>query len=205
MTKGPEWTAVADADYAALGKYFAAFADMTYHLRNGLVRALAADGKEQVLTVAFGQSTAQQLADAFFAAARLLPPERAEGELKWLKLVSNELNELITERNDFAHGDLYFGWGDGQSPTPLPPWLERIKPNRKAGEFVTTALSAEDLVASADRVHDVALVVFYIGTRLRFRAPFTDPPLLLVDGRVRVVHPSNDAQDPGAVETAPGS
>ena len=92
----------------AVGHYFVSFSQLVFRMRYVMSWRLtyATEDKQEFAELAFASASAQQIADAFFSMCRfdgnLNDDERAVS-----KALSTAVNEAITSRNVFAHGDLW--------------------------------------------------------------------------------------------------
>ena len=90
-------------------------------------RLASQDDSNQILAaIVFGEATAKHVSDAFFAMC-LAVGECDDEEAKIVGKLRAKVDEEITRRNDFAHGDWWLGFG-GLNTSMV---LSRYKPSRR--------------------------------------------------------------------------
>jgi hypothetical protein len=145
--------AQANEAYRAIGRYLYCFSRLVFHMRQGIVGALGAGSttKRQIGEIAMSSSTAQPIADAFFAICRQFGGlEVAEEAVA--NILSRQVNEAIVERNNIVHGDWWIGFASQDATEMDDPVLLRISAARKQGPFVRRELGPTQLDAMSDNL-----------------------------------------------------
>jgi hypothetical protein len=130
-----EAQAKANESYRALGRYVSEFSRLVWWMRLLAASTVAKPGAFSLAEMTLGEATAQPISNAFFGICKtFLEPD----EDRIADRLRKRVNEAITLRNDFAHGDWFIGWkrlhADGSVPANSEdPFLTRIRPTRKAG------------------------------------------------------------------------
>jgi hypothetical protein len=117
-----------DEAYRAIGRYVVDFSVMVACMKIDMTTRLASqDRQNQILAaIVFGEATAKQVSDAFFAMCLAVGECDDEGT-KIVGKLQAKINQEITRRNDFAHGDWWMGFG-GLNASMV---LARYKPSRR--------------------------------------------------------------------------
>jgi hypothetical protein len=151
-----------DAAHRAIGRYVVTFSQLIYEMRRMAGDALTSDRKAAEL--AFGQATAQQIADSFFGMCRYRGGLDS-GELNIANQLQTEVGEKVTERNKIMHGDWWVGGELGGVRKMLElARLVRVYPNRRTGDFQRIEYySIGDLDTISDRVVVLRLLVSRFG------------------------------------------
>lgn len=139
----------------AIGRYIVEFSALIYRMRYVLSWRLTRGHDSQELgELAFAHAQAQFTADSYFSMCRF-DGDLDEGEQAVLSALYGAVNDVITDRNSFAHGDWW---------TDLVPWrtgevdattlqLIRMQPKRRKGAFADMDhWSAEALDERAERM-----------------------------------------------------
>jgi hypothetical protein len=149
--------AVISETFRAIGRYYVLFSALVYRMRFVLSRRLTIDRDAQEFgELPFSHAQAQQIVDAFFSMCRY-DADLDESELAVLKVLNNAVNETVTERNNFAHGD----WWTDLIPTCSPDdakslQLVRMQPKRREGPFAELGhWSAEKIDECSDRMYEL--------------------------------------------------
>jgi len=125
-----------DADvndsYRAIGLYFVRFSRLVMRMRllMGLRLTIGRDPLELV-ELAFAGAMAQQIADSFFSMCRF-DAKLDDAELGVANVLRDAVNEQITHRNRFAHGDWWIGYDPAGGSAPE---LVRVTPKVRRGNF----------------------------------------------------------------------
>ncbi len=166
MDEGEQYQADIDDAYRAIGRYIAAFSQLTHGLRRMIAEYIGRNEKWVLVDIALGETMAAQLSHAFFALCRDAANfSAAETEIEG-QLRREIEEEIIPMRNDIAHGD----WEVGNFILPtggpvkvLPPRMIRITPHRKDGPYQIRDVKIEELDATTDRLIDVLTMVMEFG------------------------------------------
>lgn len=134
------WSEAREADIMpareAIGHYFIEFSQLVLRMRYVMAFRLTREHDEHELgELAFAGAAAQQIADSFFSMCRY-DGNFDDDELAVSGALYDEVRAVITERNEFAHGDWWVGrlsFEDFKSVAP--PELVVRKPKRKKGDF----------------------------------------------------------------------
>jgi hypothetical protein len=162
MPEGPR----KDEAHRAIGRYVAEFSDLISEMREAIESRL--EGEDPMIArLALGETTASQIANAFFAICEHVADFDDEEQQVAIRL-KKEVNDAIKARNDFAHGDWVMAYGDKGQEHPGPT-LRRIKPGRKAGAVTEQVRPVEELDALSEHLfwlgqylHEFALLCFKV-------------------------------------------
>ena len=135
-----------DEAYRAIGRYVVDFSIMIACMKMDMTARLASrDDSNQILAaVAFGEAAAKHVSDAFFGMCRAVGG-CDDGEAKIVNKLQDKVNDEITRRNDFAHGDWWLGFG-GLDTSMV---LARYKPSRRlSGSLNLYSPGALDMAAN---------------------------------------------------------
>lgn len=119
--------------FRAIGRYFVRFSELVYTMRFLMsFRLTNGEENQELAELAFAGAQAQQIADSFFSMCRYdaefdADEEEIAGTLK------KAINVVITERNNFAHGDWWIDSAWVADPTVIQ--LIRMSPKRHKGDF----------------------------------------------------------------------
>lgn len=140
-----------DDAYRAVGRYVVEFSRLVMHMRVAVESRLADGGDLRLPSLALGEATASQVANAFFAICREVADlDPVEDQIA--RRLSIEVNEVIKLRNDITHGDW---WIDFHTHDATGPMLWRVKPARRAGPIEARDLPAPELEQLADDLFDL--------------------------------------------------
>lgn len=155
-----------DATYRAIGRYVVEFSLVVAYMQIDMIERICFDtDTAPLLALMLGEVPARQISDAFFAVCAAAGG-CDEYELRLLRRIQNRLNDEITRRNDFAHGDWFDALGPNDRDNPATFALIRIKPSRKASPGTSTRFSSRDLEAAVEEVRLLAGWVLDIGDAL---------------------------------------
>jgi hypothetical protein len=139
--------------HRAVGRWIVEFSRLIFRMRLGIIRYVTPEGDQTGATLALGEATARQIADAFFAiCAHATPPDA--NEKKIATRLRNDVNEQIRRRNDFTHGDWWVG-ARLPSGEVDDTFLHRVKPGRASGAASIDELSAEKLDELSDALYEL--------------------------------------------------
>jgi hypothetical protein len=165
MAKDEQHQADIDDAYRAIGRYIAAFSQLTHGLRRMIAEYIGRNEKWILVDIVLGEAMAAPLSHAFFALCRDAANfSAAETEIEG-QLRREVEEEIIPTRNDIAHGDWEVGNSisvDGTLET-LPPRMIRITPHRKDGPYQIRDVKIEELDATTDRLVEVLTMVMEFG------------------------------------------
>lgn len=157
-----------DDVHRAIGRYVVEFSRIIFIMREALIRIVAPNGIYWYAAgLAFGESNASQIANAFFAVC----DDRAldEDDLKIIRGLEKQVREAIKTRNDFAHGDWWVGI---QGPRGMEaPFFERVKPTRRAGPYELRKVSAAELDGLSDALVTLRDWLWEVGAIRRGKHP----------------------------------
>jgi hypothetical protein len=132
VTNEAELRRLTDEAHRAIGRYVVAFSQLIYQMRTIVTQALTKDSK--LGDLAFGQASAQQIADSFFSICRYRG-QLDKAEVNIANQLQDEVGEKVIQRNKIMHGELWVGGGFGGSRKILErARLDRIDPNRRDGD-----------------------------------------------------------------------
>jgi hypothetical protein len=142
-----------DEAHRAIGRYVVVFSMLVKDMREGIELALSGRPASNstldpmIPRLAMGEAFAAQITNAYFAICARLGDfdEEEKGVGTRLK---NEVLDVISDRNDFAHGD----WDLGPIPGVQEPSFRRVKPGRKAGAWTLTVKSVDEIDAMTDEI-----------------------------------------------------
>src|ERR1700677_4149030 len=121
-----------DDGFRAIGLYFVRFSQLVMRMRQFMASRLTI-GRDPIELgeLAFAGAMAQQVADSFFSMCRF-DGELDDDEQGVANLLRKAVNDQITRRNYFAHGD----WWIGHAPdSGAAPELVRVTPKSRQGDF----------------------------------------------------------------------
>ncbi len=157
-----------DDAYRAVGRYVVSFSQLIPYMRLTMADRLMQPGDGIGLSeLAFGESTAGQICNSFFAMCREVG-NFDDDETTVARLLQNRVNAEITRRNDITHGDWWVG---GTVPVPT---LVRVKPARATAPRRLNHWTPADLDAASETVAQLAQTVTEFGQiamRLHMRRP----------------------------------
>jgi hypothetical protein len=157
-----------DDAYRAVGRYVVGFSRLVAYMRAGMEYHLAVDEDRMAAALALGESTAHQIANAFFSVCEHIK-ELDEEEEKIAGRLRKGVLEEIKRRNDFAHGD----WVLGDMAEALEhPVLSRVKPARKSGPVDRRDVPIADIDAASDEVYELRQKVSEFGAICLGTHPF---------------------------------
>lgn len=140
-----------------IGRTVVAFSYLVYGMRREIETRL--EDEPKLSSLALGEATASQIANAFFAICEDVADLDDEETQVAIRL-KNEVNDAIRERNDFAHGD----WFHQTGPEGVRGFrLQRTKPGRKAGPFVSEMRLPDDLEKVATDLEELTDYVAEFG------------------------------------------
>jgi hypothetical protein len=145
----PGW----DEAYRAIGHYVATFSMLISDMRGGIEWALGSEepGNDPMIArLTLGEASASQITNAYFAICEQSADLDDEEHQVAVRL-KKEVNDVIKERNDFAHGD----WDLGEAHSFDDPRLVRTKPGRRAGPFVERVYPVDEIDALAEAMSDL--------------------------------------------------
>jgi hypothetical protein len=166
MATDEQYQADVNDAYRAIGRYIAAFSQLTRGLRRMIAEYIGRNEKWVLVDVVLGEAMAAALSHAFFALCRdagnfSAAETEIEGQLR------REIEEeIIPLRNDIAHGDWEVGnfvYPTGGPAKVLPPRIIRIIPHRKHGPYQIRDVKIEELDATTDRLVEVLTMVMEFG------------------------------------------
>lgn len=138
-----------DDAYRAVGRYIVEFSRLILHMRLIIQQQLARDGDPTVAMLVLGNAAADHITEAFFAICEHVADfEKEEAEIA--VRLKKEVRDEIKQRNDFAHGDWWIGFGKKPDGSGGDPVLWRVKPGRKKGASDPKEIS----VATIDEISD---------------------------------------------------
>lgn len=151
-----------DETYRAIGRYVAEFSRMFVLIRDKMAYRLARPGERETVESAFGEMTANQLTNAFFAVCQQIGhfDEDEQKVGRWLRA---RVMEQIERRNDIAHGDWTVAQVVNIEPRQNISELLRIKPARASGLREVQDVSADTLDEWSDELHDLSHMVAEFG------------------------------------------
>lgn len=154
-----------DDMYRAIGRYVVEFSRIFTLMRNKMAYRLsqAKPGESYAaLEVAFGEMTASQLTNAYFATclevAQLSGEERKIGRTLRAMVISE-----TERRNDIAHGDWHVAQIINVEPRRNHAELRRLKPAKDLGVHDTQDFVSKTLDDWADEVNRLGLMVATFG------------------------------------------
>jgi hypothetical protein len=156
-----ELVAFRDDAYRAIGRYVVEFSELFGRMRATLAFSLNRDGDWNTIQMAFGEMTANQITNAFFAACHY-GKRLDQNEQKIGRALRARLIEQIERRNDVAHGDWSIGYPEGE-PAERYVALIRIKPAKSFGAFEQQDVSTATLDEWSDALVELATMVMDFG------------------------------------------
>jgi hypothetical protein len=164
-----------DDYYRAIGRYFVQFSLLIAFMRTLVIVKAVGSDKEGVdlLRLALGSATAQQVSDAFFAVCRTTAePEFDKPEQDIEKcLREKQINAEIRWRNAFAHGDWMVPewvreWSENpQSAVPEAPRAELFRvQHHKPRPFAPHELTPEEIDRCGERVEALQVIAWEFGS-----------------------------------------
>src|SRR5689334_18187321 len=143
MPDGPQ----KDEAHRAIGRYVAEFSNLISEMREAIEYLLEGDDPS-IVRLTLGETTASQVANAFFAICEQAAGFDDEEQQVAIRL-KKEVTDAIKARNDFAHGDWVMAkeYGGQESPGPT---LRRIKPGRREGAMTERVRPVEELDALSE-------------------------------------------------------
>jgi len=155
-----------DATYRAIGRYVVEFSLVVAYMQIDVIERICFETDTAPLAyLTLGEAPAKQISDAFFAVCAAAGGCDTN-ELRILRKIQTRLNDEITRRNDFAHGDWFEALGPSDDDNPATFVLTRMKPSRKTNPGSTKPYSSRDLEAAVDEVRLLASWVLDVGDAL---------------------------------------
>ena len=162
-----------DEAYRALGRWFFEFSRLMYHMRVVIERCLS--GKHpQAAQLALGEATAAQISNSFFGICRALGDLDDEDEVPVAAALQKAVRNHIEDRNDYAHGDWWIGFGRTPEGSMSDPFVRRIKPHKVAGPLSEKELPVDKLDAESDSMWELLQQVAEFGAICTKEHPFWD-------------------------------
>jgi hypothetical protein len=97
-----------DNGYRAIGRYVVAFSELVSEMRLLVAQHVGGHDRWPLANIALGEANAGPIQHAFFGLCREANDFTA-AEDKVASLLSREVGEVVTTRNDIAHGDWLVG------------------------------------------------------------------------------------------------
>jgi hypothetical protein len=141
-----------DADakdsYRAIGLYVVRFSRLVMRMRlmMGMRLTIGRDPLE-LFELAIAGAMAQQIADSFFSMCRF-DGKLDDDELGVANVLRDAVNEQITHRNRFAHGDWWIGFDPAAGAAPE---LVRVTPKVRKGDFADLTTHPPDKLDQRSR------------------------------------------------------
>lgn len=155
-----------DATYQQIGRYVVEFSLLVAFMEIDVIeRICLGTDTAPLLALTLGEAPAKQISDAFFAVCSAAGGCDKD-ELKILRKIQARLNDEITRRNDFAHGDWFDALGPSDGENPATFVVTGMKPSRKASPGTAKGFSSRDLEAAVEEVRLLAGWVLDIGDAL---------------------------------------
>ncbi len=178
-----------DRAYRAIGHYTVQFSLLMYAMRR-IWSGHIAQGDEQrreLLELAFGDTGAYPIAQAFFATCKKVADLDDDEKAISTKL-RKEVEAEISERNNIVHGDWLIGFWVSGSEQPVAAQLVRLKASSQTKPFEWRSMTTDELDKITARVEHLANVVWQFGlacTRLgKHRTRLRDLIHVASDGRL---------------------
>jgi hypothetical protein len=157
----PEQSALDTQTHVALGRFVISFSRLLYALESSTIRLLSPEpnGRQHLLLhAALAERTAMPISSAFFS----IFYKRWEGtlseiDIKILKAMRRELDELIKERNRLMH-DAWLSTSVGGEEGPHPLTRSRVRTHGSGVDYESQTYqpkTLEALVETADRLSTV--------------------------------------------------
>ncbi len=125
-----------DDTLRAIGLYYVRFSALIYRMRYVISwRLTRGHDRQELGELAFAHAQAQHIADSFFAMCRF-DGNLDDQEQAVCATLYGAVNDVIAERNNFAHGDWWTNLLPFEQPAdPTAIELIRMQPKRRKGEF----------------------------------------------------------------------
>ena len=156
-----------NAAYRAIGRYVVEFSLMVVCMKLDIADRIAEGESRGLAQLVLGEAPAKQISDAFFSVC-VSVGDLDERERRIVGKIRNRVDEEITRRNDFAHGDWFMALGPRDIENPASLVLTRTKPSRRTSAASADGFSSADLDAVTDDVMKVRRWVLDVGDACLF-------------------------------------